>query len=115
MVGDVVYIRLNIKLKEDCGVQLCPRIHINDSDERSYFSTSYISWPVLDGYHILRGHLSATEISLNFKLKKEIPEYVKNTLELLHQSESIADTTGNVEDNTINEDGVEHIFENCNE
>ena len=111
MVGDVV----SIRLKEDCGVNLCPRTHVNDSDGRSYFSTSYVPWPVLDEYDIFRGHLSATESSLNFKLENQIPGYVKNTLEQLHQSETITDTIGNVQDNTINEDGVEHVFENYNE
>ena len=92
MIQNTVYTRL----RKDCVVNLCPYVPVNDSDERSCYSTLlvHIPWPWGGEEEILRGYESAVECLYNLKLSDDIPPYVNYTLELLHNSNVIRDNVG---------------------
>jgi ATP-dependent DNA helicase PIF1 len=107
-VQDMLFTRM----KRDCVVNLCPHIPVNDSDERSCYSTLlvHIPWPSGGEKDILGGFKTAVECLNNLKITNQIPQYVANTLELLHQSYLIRENVGTPE-NTINEIADEYVFD----
>lgn len=101
VVGDIVFTRL----RKDCVVNLCPYVPVNDSDERSCYSTIlvHIPWPSEGEDHILRGYASAVECLHHLKTSNYVPGYVRYTLELLHQSNLIRENVGTVTESHDNE------------
>ena len=112
MIQNTVYTRL----RKDCVVNLCPYVPVNDSDERSCYSTLlvHIPWPWGGEEEILRGYESAVECLYNLKLSDDIPPYVNYTLELLHNSNVIRDNVG-VIINEVDEESDEFLYNNCSD
>ena len=96
-VGEIVYTRH----KKDCVINLCPHIPVNDTDERSCYSTLLVHtpWPIEGEQSILRGFSSAIECLRALGLRNEIPEYVMYNLKLSHNSELIRNNVGVKESN----------------
>ena len=112
MIMTTVYTRL----RKDCVVNLCPYIPVNDSDERSCFSTLlvHIPWPVGGEDDILRGYESAVECLYDLKLNDEIPVYVNYTLELLQNSNVIRDNVG-ISINNVGDDSDSYLYSNSSD
>lgn len=93
-VQDFVYTRL----RKNCVVNLCPHVPINDSDERSCYSSLliHIPWPIEGEINLLQGYDTAVECYFNLKRDSRIPEYVKCTIEGYHKSDTIRDNLGSI-------------------
>ena len=112
MINTTVYTRL----RKDCVVNLCPYVPVNDSDERSCYSTLlvHIPWPCVGEDEILRGYESAVECLYDLKLSGNIPEYVNYTLELLQKSNIIRENVG-VNINQVDEQSDEYLYKNSSD
>jgi hypothetical protein len=112
MINSTVYTRL----RKDCVVNLCPYVPVNDSDERSCYSTLlvHIPWPCGGEEEILRDYDSAVECLYDLKLSRDIPDYVNYTLELLQNSNVIRDNIGtNIND--VEENSDEYLYHNSSD
>ena len=112
MVKNLVYTRLRM----DCVVNLCPYVPVNDSDERSCYSTLlvHIPWPCGGEANILRGYDNAVECLYDLNLSDNIPEYVNYALELIHNSNVIRDNVG-ININEIEEHSEEYLYTNSSD
>ena len=112
MINSTVYTRL----RKDCVINLCPYVPVNDSDERSCYSTLlvHIPWPSGGEEELLRGCDCAVECLYDLKRNGDIPSYVNYTLELLHNSNLIRENVGtNITDSGESTD--EYLYNNSSD
>jgi 23S rRNA pseudoU1915 N3-methylase RlmH len=84
IVHDTVYTRY----RKDCIINQCPYVPLNDSDERSCYSTLLLHtiWPTEGEANILHSCQNAVECLRRLKQQNEIPQYVKNAVDSIHNS-----------------------------
>ena len=82
----MIYSTVYTRLRKDCVVNLCPYVPVNDSDERSCYSTLlvHIPWPSDGEEELLRGYDCAVEYLYDLKRNGDIPSYVNYNFESLH-------------------------------
>jgi hypothetical protein len=92
IVRETVYTRY----RQDCVVNQCPYVPLDDSDERSCYSTLLLHtiWPIEGEINVLHGLHSAVECLHRLKLENKIPQYVKNAVESIHNSNVLRSNTG---------------------
>jgi hypothetical protein len=101
IVRETVYTRYN----KDCVINQCPYVTLNDSDERSCFSTLLLHtvWPIEGEINALHGLGSAIECLHRLKLENKIPHCVKNAVESINNSHVLRSNTGCKEPNITSE------------
>jgi PIF1-like helicase len=89
IVRETVYTRY----RQDCVVNQCPYVPLDDSDERSCYSTLLLHtiWPIEGEINVLHGLHSAVECLHRLKLENK---YVKNAVESIHNSNVLRSNTG---------------------
>jgi PIF1-like helicase len=97
VVHDTVYTRY----RKDCIINQCPYVPLNDSDERSCYSTLLLHtiWPIEGEINMLHGLDTAVDCLRRLKSHNEIPHYVKNAVESIHNSHVLRSNTGTIETN----------------
>jgi DNA replication protein DnaC len=97
IVQDTVYTRY----RRDCVINQCPYVPLNDSDERSCYSTLLLHtiWPIEGEINVLHGSETAVECLRRLKVQNEIPQYVKSAVESIQNSHVLRSNTGSRENN----------------
>ena len=101
IVLETVYTRY----RKDVIINQCPYIPLNETDERSCYSTLLLHtiWPIEGEINLLRGLESAVICLQQLKNSNEIPKYVKNAVESNHNSHVIRSNNGTKHNNNDND------------
>jgi hypothetical protein len=128
IVHDTVYTRY----RKDCIINQCPYVPLNDSDERSCYSTLLLHtiWPIEGEANILHSFQNAVECLRRLKQQNEIPQYVKNAVDSIHNSHVLRSgntgirepdddnehvVNGDNDDDDINDENIEINEDQSNE
>lgn len=84
------------RYREDCIINKCPYVPLNDDDERCCYSTLLLHtiWPIEGEVNVLHGLETAVECLRQLKDNKVIPQYVENVVESINNSYVLRSNTG---------------------